>query len=108
MYGTIIDYIYKPAKTQTVQGQRPKNSTAGGNGVWLTKQQVQIVLLVKDEKNNMHQIDIAPECRKIYGRKGEHVTKDKALEICKRIKNLGKVELSEDGKTILELHDLVI
>ena len=107
MYGTVIDYVYKPAKTQTVQGQRPKNATAGGNGIWITKQQVQIVLLVKDEDNNTHQIDIGPEVRKIFGRRGEHVTKDKALEICKRIKNIGKVELSEDGKKIPELHDLV-
>ena len=108
MYGTIIDYAYKPARTQTVQGQRPKNSTAGGNGIWLTKQQVQIVLLVKDENNEIHQIDIAPEVRKIYGRKGEHVTKDKALELCKRLKNIGRVKLSEDGKSIPEIHDLVV
>lgn len=108
MYGTVIDFVYKPAKTQTVQGQRPKNATAGGNGVWVIKQQVQVVILVKDEKNNMHQIDIGPEVRKIFGRKGEHVTKDKALEICRRLKGIGSIELSEDGKTVLELYDLVI
>lgn len=108
MYGTVIDYAYKPAKTNTVQGQRPTNATAGGNGVWIIKQQVQVTLLVKDEKNVIHQIDIGPEIRKIYGRRGEHVTKSKALEICKRLKNIGQIALSDDGKTIVELYDLVI
>ena len=108
MYGTIIDFAYKPAKTLTVQGQRPKDAKAGGNGTWITKQQVQIMLLVKDEANVIHQIDIGPEMRKIFGRRGEHVTKDKAIEICKRLKNIGKIKLSEDGKNILELYDLVI
>ena len=108
MHGKIIDYLYRPAKTVRVHGQRPQNATAGGNGVWIVKQQVQIIVLVQDENNDIHQLDIHPDVRKIYGRKGEHVTKEKALEICRRLKNIGKLELSEDGKSIEDLIDLVI
>ena len=108
MHGKIIDFMYKPAKTVTTHGHRPQNSTAGGNGVWIVRQQVQVIVLVLDENNDIHQLDIAPEVRKIYGRRGEHVTKDRALEICRRLKKIGKIELSKDYKSILELKDLIV
>lgn len=110
MHGIVTRYAYIPAGTSSGYGKPTGKTMAGGNGRWVAKTPVRVLVEVKDDNGRLHTVDIISalrkKCRLMSGTK-KSVTKTMALDTCERLIKIGDVEISEDGKEITNLFDLI-
>lgn len=110
MIGTVIDCIYLQGYSEFQQGVKgnkvPKNAIKGGNGSYTVGESPTCIITI-DTKDGEIELDVTDEIKEALHEKGaKRISQKKAKETFRDL--MGKeVELSNDGKTIENLAEII-
>lgn len=111
MIGTIIDCNYLQGYSELQQGVKgnkvPKNAIKGGNGSFIISDPARCLITIDTKEDGEFELDITDDIRTALRKNGaKRISEKKANEALHGL--MGKeVELSNDGRTVENLADII-